>query len=109
MIEAGQTEQGDLILWQQHLWSVAATGEYGDIAIVRTDSGGCLTVEHLGEHEDVEDAGVRLADLRGELADLRAHREPRRMTDQGLLFRIGQVRAEIEWLEGQGVKAAVIL
>jgi hypothetical protein len=108
MIEAGQTEQGDLILWQQHLWSVADKGDHGDIAIVRTDPGGCVQVEHLGEHEDVEDAGVRLANLRGDLAYERSRRERLSLTDGARLHRIGQLRAEIEWLEAQGVKGRVL-
>jgi hypothetical protein len=108
-MEAGQTNPGDLILWQQQLWSVASKGVHGDVAITSTDPGGCIRVEHLAEHEDVEDAGIRLANLRGELELERSKRERYSLTDGARLVRIGSLRAEIEWLEAQGVRGAVIL
>ena len=108
-MEAGQTNPGDLILWQERLWSVATKDQWGAIAVTSTDPGGCIVVEHLGEHEDIEDAGTRLATLRGELDYQRGRREHLSLTEGYRLQRIGELRAEIEWLEGQGVRAGVVL
>lgn len=106
-MEAGQLDVNDPVILGDKIWRTAERGHSGDVSLTHDDGGGCITVVLLGETEEVEHAGVRLANARGERDHLRARRERMSLTDGARRLRIAALCSEIDWLEAQGVKGAI--
>ncbi len=105
-MEAGQLNVNDPVILGDKVWWVATKGDHGDVALSRDDGGGCVTVCHLGEHEEVERAtDVLEAARRRFLSAMDRARRSRRFSvawemavnDEGEAHRL------VSWLEAQGV------